>query len=191
MTFETRPSTIPVAVITAAQIDAVISRRPILSSLQPAMLGYHQRCGIQARSDVGRDRVGAELRVEAVLLTMLVFLGVNVAWLLLFDEAQSPSALEDPTRPHALRHACIAAVTLSSLLQLDLTALLLECSRRWLYQAPCGAGGLRLHTGAPPVGRSPLSYDPRLPKPGILLGGATVWASIGSSARWRWPGAPA
>jgi hypothetical protein len=25
------------------------------------------------------------LRVEAVLLTMLVFLGVNVAWLLLFD----------------------------------------------------------------------------------------------------------
>ena len=119
-------STIPVAVITAAQIDADISRRLILSSLQPAMLGYHQRCGTQARSDVGRDRVGAELRVEAVLLTMLVFLGVNVAWLLLFDEAQSPSALEDPTRPHALRHACIAAVPLSSLLQLDLTALLLE-----------------------------------------------------------------
>jgi hypothetical protein len=28
------------------------------------------------------------LRVEAVLLTMLVFLGVNVAWLLLFEEAQ-------------------------------------------------------------------------------------------------------
>ncbi len=26
------------------------------------------------------------LRVEAVLLTILVFLGVNVAWLLLFDE---------------------------------------------------------------------------------------------------------
>lgn len=41
------------------------------------------------------------LRVEAVLLTMLVFLGVNVAWLLLFDEAPSPSALEDPTRPRA------------------------------------------------------------------------------------------
>ena len=41
------------------------------------------------------------LRVEAVLLTMLVFLGVNVAWLLLFDQAQSPSALEDPTRPRA------------------------------------------------------------------------------------------
>jgi hypothetical protein len=29
------------------------------------------------------------LRVEAVLLTILVFLGVNVAWLLLFDEAAS------------------------------------------------------------------------------------------------------
>jgi hypothetical protein len=26
------------------------------------------------------------LRVEAVLLTILVFLGVNVAWLLLFEE---------------------------------------------------------------------------------------------------------
>jgi hypothetical protein len=29
------------------------------------------------------------LRVEAVLLTVLVFLGVNVAWLLLFDETSS------------------------------------------------------------------------------------------------------
>ena len=28
------------------------------------------------------------LRVEAVLLTMLVFVGGNVAWLLLFEEAQ-------------------------------------------------------------------------------------------------------
>jgi hypothetical protein len=33
------------------------------------------------------------LRVEAVLQTVLVFLGVNVAWLLLFDEASPPSAL--------------------------------------------------------------------------------------------------
>ena len=33
------------------------------------------------------------LRVEAVLLTILVFLGVNVAWLLLFDQAPPPSAL--------------------------------------------------------------------------------------------------
>jgi hypothetical protein len=41
------------------------------------------------------------LRVEAVLLTILVFLGVNVAWLLLFDQAPPPSAVEDPTRPRA------------------------------------------------------------------------------------------
>ena len=41
------------------------------------------------------------LRVEAVLLTILVFLGVNVAWLLLFDEAPPPSGLEDLTRPRA------------------------------------------------------------------------------------------
>ena len=39
------------------------------------------------------------LRVEAALLTMLVFLGVNVAWLLLFDQAPPPSDLEDPTQP--------------------------------------------------------------------------------------------
>jgi hypothetical protein len=39
------------------------------------------------------------LRVEAVLLTMLVFLGVNVAWLLLFEEAPPPSNLGDPTQP--------------------------------------------------------------------------------------------
>jgi hypothetical protein len=38
------------------------------------------------------------LRVEAVLLTMLVFLGVNVAWLL-FDQAQVSSGPEDPTSP--------------------------------------------------------------------------------------------
>jgi hypothetical protein len=39
------------------------------------------------------------LRVEAVLLTMMVFLGVNVAWLLLFDQAQVSSGPEDPTPP--------------------------------------------------------------------------------------------
>lgn len=39
------------------------------------------------------------LRVEAVLLTILVFLGVNVAWLLLFDQAPPPSDLGDPTQP--------------------------------------------------------------------------------------------
>jgi hypothetical protein len=36
------------------------------------------------------------LRVEAVLQTILVFLGVNVAWLLLFDEAPPASTLEQP-----------------------------------------------------------------------------------------------
>jgi hypothetical protein len=41
------------------------------------------------------------LQVEAVLQTSLVFLGVNAAWLLLFDQAQPPSALEDPPQPHA------------------------------------------------------------------------------------------
>ena len=41
------------------------------------------------------------LRMEAVLLTILVFLGVNVAWLLLFDQAPLPSGLEDLTRPRA------------------------------------------------------------------------------------------
>jgi hypothetical protein len=41
------------------------------------------------------------LRVEAVLLTILVFLGVKVAWLLLFDQAPPPSDLEDSTQPHA------------------------------------------------------------------------------------------
>jgi len=38
------------------------------------------------------------LRVEAVLQTILVFLGVNVAWLLLFDQAPPPSALKEPGR---------------------------------------------------------------------------------------------
>jgi hypothetical protein len=98
------------------------------------------------------------LRVEAVLLTILVFLGVNVAWLLLFDQAPPPSGLECPTRPvrddtrASQRRRCTAArrashwsppLPLDTLLfgdfQLDLTASLLECSRRWLYQAPCGA----------------------------------------------------
>jgi hypothetical protein len=41
------------------------------------------------------------LRVEAVLLTILVFLGVNVAWLLLFDQAPPPSGLKGPTRPRS------------------------------------------------------------------------------------------
>jgi hypothetical protein len=37
----------------------------------------------------------AELRTEAVLLTILVFLGFNVGWLLLFDD-RSPSRVASP-----------------------------------------------------------------------------------------------
>ena len=36
--------------------------------------------------------VGAPLRIEAILLSLIVFLGVNVAWALMFDEV--PSARE-------------------------------------------------------------------------------------------------
>ena len=39
------------------------------------------------------------LRVEAVLQTILVSLGVNVAWLLLFDQAPAQPALEDLPQP--------------------------------------------------------------------------------------------
>src|SRR4029453_343161 len=39
------------------------------------------------------------LRGEAVLLTMLVVLGGDVAGLLLFDQAPPPSDLGDPTQP--------------------------------------------------------------------------------------------
>ena len=38
-------------------------------------------------------------RVEAVLLTILVFFGVNVAWLLLFDEAATPDQARASRRP--------------------------------------------------------------------------------------------
>jgi hypothetical protein len=48
------------------------------------MLGYHQRCGTQARSDVGRDRVGGAAGGGGAVYDAG---GVNVAWLLLFDKA--------------------------------------------------------------------------------------------------------
>jgi len=48
-------------------------------------------------ADIGA--LARPLRVEALLLTMLVFLGVNVAWLLLFDQTPPPSDLGDPTQP--------------------------------------------------------------------------------------------
>jgi hypothetical protein len=40
-------------------------------------------------SDLGIDM--APLRVEALALSLLVFLGINVAWLLLFDTTEAPS----------------------------------------------------------------------------------------------------
>jgi hypothetical protein len=39
----------------------------------------------------------AVLRIEAILLTILVFLGFNVAWLLLFDD-RSPARGHPPAR---------------------------------------------------------------------------------------------
>ena len=43
----------------------------------------------------------AALRTEAILLTLLVFLGFNVAWLLLFDDRYSPHARPSapPSKP--------------------------------------------------------------------------------------------
>jgi hypothetical protein len=58
-----------------------------------AMVGYALVAVVAiapgALADLGID--AAPLRVEAVLLTGLVFLGVNVAWLLLFDETTVPA----------------------------------------------------------------------------------------------------
>jgi len=36
--------------------------------------------------------IGAPIRVEAVLLSLIVFLGINVAWALMFDEVEPISA---------------------------------------------------------------------------------------------------
>ena len=36
--------------------------------------------------------IGAPLRVEAVLLSLIVFLGINVAWALMFDEVPAPAS---------------------------------------------------------------------------------------------------
>ena len=62
-----------------------------LIALVAAVPGMVAEIGVLARP----------LRMEAVLLTLLMFLGVNVAWLLLFDQAPPPSDLGDPTRPRA------------------------------------------------------------------------------------------
>jgi hypothetical protein len=56
-------------------------------------------------TDLGLD--ATPVRVEAVLLTILVFAGVNVAWLLLFEEApadhaspQQAGAAQQASLPH-------------------------------------------------------------------------------------------
>jgi hypothetical protein len=79
----------PTGLGAAAYVAAVVLY--VLIALVAIALGMVAEIGVLA----------LPLRVEAVLLTMLVFLGVNVAWLLLFDEASPLSGLEDLTRPRA------------------------------------------------------------------------------------------
>jgi hypothetical protein len=37
-------------------------------------------------TDHAERDLGASLRIEAVLLSLIIFLGINVAWALMFDE---------------------------------------------------------------------------------------------------------
>jgi hypothetical protein len=67
----------PTRLGTAAYLAAVVLY--VLIAIVAAAPSIVADLGISARP----------LRVEATLLTILVFLGVNVAWLLLFDETQS------------------------------------------------------------------------------------------------------
>ncbi|SRR6266498_1270794 len=67
----------PTRLGTAAYLAAVILY--VLIAIVAAAPSIVADLGVSARP----------LRVEATLLTILVFLGVNVAWLLLFDETQS------------------------------------------------------------------------------------------------------
>jgi uncharacterized membrane protein len=45
---------------------------------------------VAAAPSVARD-IGAPLRIEAVLLSLIIFLGINVAWALMFDEVPAPA----------------------------------------------------------------------------------------------------
>jgi phosphatidylserine synthase len=45
--------------------------------------------------------IGAPIRVEAVLLSLIVFLGVNVAWALMFDEVDDTRHVTAPGGEHA------------------------------------------------------------------------------------------
>jgi hypothetical protein len=76
----------PAGLGVAAYVAAVVLY--LLIALVAVIPGMIADLGVLARP----------LRVEAVLQTILVFLGVNVAWLLL-DEAQPRSALEDLPQP--------------------------------------------------------------------------------------------
>lgn len=67
----------PTRLGTAAYLAAVVLY--VLIAIVAAAPSIVADLGVSARP----------LRVEATLLTILVFLGVNVAWLLLFDETQS------------------------------------------------------------------------------------------------------
>jgi len=46
---------------------------------------------VAAAPRVAKD-IGAPLRIEAVLLSLIVFLGINVAWALMFDEVPAPAS---------------------------------------------------------------------------------------------------
>jgi hypothetical protein len=89
----------------------------------------------------------------------------------------------------------VASASLGHLLfgdfQLDLTASLLECSRRWLYQAPCGALEACVCTQVlhPSVGRHCRMI--RIRRSRAFFSEGRRWASTGFSARWRWPEASA
>jgi hypothetical protein len=74
----------PTGLGSAAYVAAVVLY--VLIALVAVVPGMVADLGVLARP----------LRVEAVLQTILVFLGVNVAWLLLFDQAPPPSALKEP-----------------------------------------------------------------------------------------------
>src|SRR5512132_3146856 len=67
------------------------ARRPMWP---PCSVPPDRAGGGRARHGRRSRGAGAAAAVEAVLLTILVFLGVNVAWLLLFDQAPPPSGLE-------------------------------------------------------------------------------------------------
>jgi phosphatidylserine synthase len=45
---------------------------------------------VAAAPSVARD-IGVPLRIEAVLLSLIIFLGINVAWALMFDEVPAPA----------------------------------------------------------------------------------------------------